>query len=302
MLHVRGREHRHSIAKLAFPGCLTPTAMMHGNCAKHDIMNAAGIVKDAEVAVHFILNAGLPLLTAGEQAVASGVTSAANAVADEAVDIANDIASLGSQAVHGLTNAAIAAGAAIGGVAADAANAIAGAATLVANDIAAAATQVADTVATAATEVADTVTTVVDDVGSFFSGLFGRRLLVHPEQYLADLDYIEELDLTHNGRKILQEAYDLLNARDSFYETASTTGGRRHLLSVIETHAASNPVIERLMMYDGPQGSRRELLGFLDVVTNVVDTIASGTLYARNDPLTVDGCPDFSVDSPYPAN
>lgn len=263
------------------------------------LLTHAGIIKDVEVAVDFILNTGLPLLTAGEQAVANGFTNAANTVADEAVTIANDIADLGSQAVHGLTSAALAAGAAIGGVAADGANAIASAATVVANDIV---NDVAAPVAAAATEAVDAVANVANDVGDFISGLFGRRLLLHPEQYLADLEYIEELDLSHGGRRILQEAYNILNHQDGFYETASTVAGRRHMLSVIDTHASTNPVIERLSLHDGPRGSRRELLGFLDVVTNVINAIASGTLYERNNPLAVDGCPDINVDDPYPAN
>jgi hypothetical protein len=262
-------------------------------------LDPAGIVKDVEVAVDFILNTGLPLLTAGEQAVPNAVTAAADAVADETVQIGDEILDLGTGAVHGLTSVAIAAGAAIGGVAADAANAIASAATVVANDVV---NDVAAPIAAAATTVVDDVENVADSVGDFFSSLFRRRLLLHPEQYLADLDYIEELQVSHGGHSILQEAYGILNVRDGFYETASTAGGRRHLLSIIDTHAGANPVIQRLLMHDGPKGSRRELLGFLDVVNDVVNAIASGTLYEYNNPLTAEGCPDLSVDAPYPAN
>ena len=245
------------------------------------------------IAVEYIINTGLPLLAAGEQAVADDFTSAANAVADEAVVLANDLADLGSSAVHGLTGAAIAAGEAIGGVAADGANAIAAAATVVASDVESGANAVVE-------QAADAVGDTFDDIGDFASNIFGRRLLLYPEQYLADLDYVEELSASPTGKLVLQEAWYLLHGKE-LPRVAATTHGRRHLLGVVDMYADRNPVLRRLRMHDGPQGGHRDLLGFLDVVTPVVNAIASGILYEHNSPMTTAGCPDLKVDTPYPA-
>lgn len=227
--------------------------------------------------------------------IVSGVNTALHGAGSLAGTVFNDLHDLGTTAVDGLTAGVLVASADFGGPVADGVAAVgAGAATAAHTILQSPVVQQAENLGSAA------VHAIQDGIQEGFHHFFGRRLLENPEQYLADLDFLEELKTTDHGLTILQEANEILQLKG--HHKLAATPLRRHLLTAVEAHGDSNPVIQRLYTYSGLHGSSRKLLSFSDVVSSVTSALASGTLYEHNNPLTAPTCKNINVDDAYPAN